>query len=54
VIPKHGTRTCYRRGCRHPDCVRANLIYNRDYREIHRPRTDVSDLIDIIAEVLAR
>ena len=25
----HGTRACYRRGCRRPECVRANTLYAR-------------------------
>jgi hypothetical protein len=28
----HGSRACYTRGCREPQCVRANTAYMADYR----------------------
>lgn len=30
--PQHGTRACYLRGCRHPECVDANKRYCKAYR----------------------
>lgn len=36
---KHGTRSCYVRGCRQPGCVEANAVYERDRRwEKYQPR----------------
>lgn len=29
----HGTRTCYNRGCRRPECVQAEKDYNRSRRQ---------------------
>jgi hypothetical protein len=28
----HGSRACYTKGCRHPDCCAANTLYQREYR----------------------
>jgi hypothetical protein len=28
----HGSRACYQRGCRNPECVLANRVYQREYR----------------------
>jgi hypothetical protein len=31
-MPEHGTRQRYQRGCHCADCIRANTLYQRDYR----------------------
>lgn len=39
----HGTRACYRRGCRLPECVQANTDWLRDYNrrtKRRRPREE--------------
>lgn len=32
----HGSRACYQRGCRVPECIAANRIYQREYRHGNR------------------
>ncbi len=48
----HGTRACYQAGCRRPECRAANARYCKRYYAGQRVRVDVSDAIDMIAEVL--
>lgn len=33
---RHGTRYCYTLGCREPECVEANKVYQREYMRLHR------------------
>lgn len=47
-----GTETCYRQGCREAPCVLAHSDRMSGYRASRRERTDVSDFIDTIGEVL--
>lgn len=35
----HGSRACYCRGCREPECKAANAAYQRDYRAGRRGTT---------------
>jgi hypothetical protein len=31
----HGTRACYTQGCRRPECLEANAVYQRQWRAGH-------------------
>ena len=33
--PSHGTRACYKRGCRREECTAANNRYHRTYQAQH-------------------
>jgi len=51
ATPEHGTRACYRQGCRRPECREAQRVYSAECREARRPPSRET-AIDIILDVL--
>jgi hypothetical protein len=53
---KHGTRSCYVRGCREPQCIEANAVYERERRwEKYqpKPKPKLRDMSDVETAWLA-
>ena len=42
-----GTRSCYKAGCKHPECKQVNTDYQREYMRLWRQGIHMIDITDV-------